>query len=163
MKAAPIYIQALPGCGKTHSLQAFEQAGLYVVDGDDISRVYKKCAYPSRGERFRTVMVDAKVVPDIVLSSYWPHDFLPEMDVIAAFTFGMRWERYWDHVQNYRTDLVEIFGEKTLRDWCLSYEKLYDRQESGEILFRTPNVILLSDGEFVSDYVSRIVDLRTVS
>jgi hypothetical protein len=158
IKAKSVYIQALPGTGKTTIIKKLRDLGYYAVDGDDITRVYPKSEFPSRGERFSIVM-SGNNCPDVVLSSYWAKDFLPEMNVRSAIVFGKVKDAWLSETLATRPDLHETFDSTTLSAWCDSYLKLNERVLRGDKPDWCGDVVILDATQYVSDYLKDIVDV----
>lgn len=158
VEAKSLYIQALPGTGKTTIIHKLLDVGIYAVDGDDISRVYPKTFYPSRGERFAKVMARDDH-PDVVLSSYWAKDFLPELNVYSSLVFYKESDAWMRDIRVKRPDLVETFDENTLLRWVASYDKLFSEYLATGSKPWFGEIVKLRDGEYLSDHIDTIVKL----
>lgn len=158
IKAESLYIQALPGCGKTEAIQKLRERGVFAVDGDDIDRVYPEEFHGSRGARFSRVMC-GKGRPDVVLSSYWAKDFAPELEVFSSLVIGKRTSAWLDETRATRPDLHEAFDSDVLSKWGQSYERLHDCWLNGEVFDWFDTCIILDANEYVSDHIDLIVSL----
>lgn len=158
IEAKSLYIQALPGTGKTTILKRLRDLGYTAIDGDDINLVFPKSMFPSRGERFAKVMA-ADNCPDVVLSSYWAPDFKPEMRVFSSLVFGKKVDAWLQETAITRPDLHSLFSPVTLSAWGDSYVSLHERYLNGVRAEWCGKVVILEANQYVGDFIDEIVEL----
>lgn len=116
-----VYIQCLPGCGKSTVVQAMRTSDIRVVDGDD----YVITDVNGNVDCRATFEVLSLLDCDVVLWSGWFHLALD----LKSFIFGgYVWKErdcYIEDVLGNRQDLFETFGADTLAKWVDDYEMFH--------------------------------------